>query len=231
MKIIMSDVVSSASGRSNGLVFSRNRYGAYARKHTVPVNPNTERQVAARARTTYLMDRWASTLTAAQRTAWELYASSVGVLDRFGKLIFPTGANHYLRSNSVRMQAGLDVVDDGPTTFALPGLLTVPTAVISAATNEMTLTYADTIPLFDEDGAAMLLYVGKPQSPTINFFNGPWKFADSVDGDSVTPPTSPATIACPEVCTEGQKVWAYVRIATADGRLSNPFRVECTVGA
>jgi len=67
------------SGSIAGTTFARNRSGSYARAKTKPINPNTTLQNLVRATFAMLSARWAQTLTEAQRTAWNLYASSVSV--------------------------------------------------------------------------------------------------------------------------------------------------------
>ncbi len=64
------------SGSIGGDTFARNRYGNYVRARTKPVNPNTTLQQAVRASMSFLTNRWAQTLDAAQRTAWNPYAQN-----------------------------------------------------------------------------------------------------------------------------------------------------------
>jgi hypothetical protein len=75
----------------------------------------------------------------------------------------------------------------------------------------------------------MVAFMGEPQGPTRNFFNGPWKLAGGIS--AVNP--SPKTIAAPYTLTLGQKIWVYCRILTgpADARLSEPMVISCTVTA
>ena len=230
-KVIYGSGINSISGRLDGVVYSRNRFGGYMRSYSAPVNPNSTRQQSIRNTFQQLAAIWSTTLTAAQRTAWNLYGASVPVLDRFGVSINLTGFQHYLRSNTLILQCGLTRVDAGPTTFSLPETDDEFAVAASEATNEFTVTFDDTLPWCDLDGAAMAVFGGSPQLATRDFFGGPWRFADSIDGDSVTAPTSTTTIASPFVLTEGQKVWTYARIIADDGRVSNPFRASCTVGA
>lgn len=219
------------SGSIAGNTFARNRYGAYMRARTKPINPNTARQQAVRSALATLTTTWSQTLTAANRAAWKLYGESVSMLNRLGESIFLTGFNHFLRSNIPLSQAGGVAVAAGPTTFELP--VTDPTFSVaaSAGSQEITVTFDDTAAWCDEDEAHMLLYVGSPQNPQRNFFAGPWRYADKLSGDGVTPPETGATIASSFVITEAQKIWVYGRIVRADGRLSQPFRANVAVGA
>lgn len=221
-----------ASGSLGGNTYARNRYGNYMRARTKPVNPNSSSQQAIRSAMTQMVSRWANTLTAAQRTAWALYASSVGMLNRLGESVNLSGFNHFIRSASLRSYIGATIVDAGPTTFSLPESDSTLAVSISAATQKLNITFDDTMDWCDLDEAHMAIFMGSPQSPTINFFNGPWKLAGTIDGDSVTPPTSPdANLDCPFVATEGQKVWIYARITLDDGRVSSRFIASCTVAA
>jgi len=215
------------SGSIAGNTHARNRFGNYMRARTKPVNPNTALQQAIRAAMATLTARWAQTLTAAQRTAWNLYASSVSMKNRLGEAVNLTGFNHYLRSNIALTQSGLTIVDAGPTIFELPEKDPTFAIAASEAAQEISCTFDDTMDWLDEDGGHMLVYQGQPQNAQRNFFAGPWRLIGSIAGDSVTPPTTPDAIAAAFVFTELQRQWAYARIVRADGRLSEIFRADC----
>lgn len=218
------------SGSIAGNVFARNRSGFYVRARTHPINPNTSNQQAVRGILTYLSARWSGTLTAAQRTAWNLYASSVAMKNKLGEVIYLSGYNHYLRSDCPRLQAGLPVVDAGPTIFELPEKDPTIVDTISEAAQQHSLAFDDALEWIDEDDAALLVLEGSPQNAQRNFFAGPYKYVSFIEGDSVTPPTTPDTFATEHVVVEGQRIWIQCRISRADGRLSEPFRADtfCT---
>lgn len=222
---------SQMSGSLLGVVGSHNRYGLYYRNHTVPVNPQSSRQQAVRQALASLAERWSSTLTAAQRAAWKLYADSVQVLDIFGNPINLTGFQMYLRSNTVISQVGGALVDDGPTVFSLPDIDTTFAITASEASQEISVTFDNTLDWANEDDAYMAVYQGQPQLGSRTFFGGPWRYMDKVAGDAATPPTSPDAQAVAFAIAETQAQWCYARILRADGRLSNPFRTSIAVGA
>ena len=87
------------SGSIAGNTYARNRFGNYARARTKPVNPNTDLQDQYRSAVASLTQRWAQTVTAAQRAAWNLYGNNVNMLNRLGEVVHLTGFNHYIRSN------------------------------------------------------------------------------------------------------------------------------------
>lgn len=219
------------SGSIAGSTFARNRYGNYARARTKPINPKTDRQVAVRAAMAALTSRWSQTLTGVQRTAWNLYGSSVTMKNRLGENIFLTGFNHYIRSNHWRQRIGVVPIDAGPVIFELPEADPALSIAISEATNQFTVTYDALLDWADEDGGFLIVWNGQPQNAQRNFFAGPWRHLNQVTGVNGAPPASPAAMGASFVYSEGQRAWVYARILRADGRLSAPFRSDASVGA
>lgn len=219
------------SGSIGATTYAHNRFGQYARRRSTPVNPQSTPQVQARARMSLLSNLWNTALTADQRQAWDNYAANVPMQNRLGDQIYVTGFNMYCRANALVLQSGLTRVDDGPVLY-LKGEQDPTFAVaISEGTQLISVTFDVNLDWVGEDEAALMCYMGDPKATNINFYNGPWLFADSIEGDSVTPPTSPATIAVPKFVAEGQKVWVRARVIRADGRVSDPFSGFCTTGA
>lgn len=221
----------NASGSIGADTYSHNRFGQYVRNRTKPVNPNTPRQVLMRAALAELTVRWSQTLTAGQRTAWNLYASSVVMKNKIGEDTLLTGFNHYLRSNTSLIHFGGAPVDAGPTVFELPAHDPAYAIAISEATQQITVTYDDTMDWNDENGGRLLGFQGSPQNPQRNFFGGPWRWHGNLAGVNGAPPASPQILGTSFVCTAGQRVWTYGRISRADGRLSTPFQTDIIVGA
>lgn len=218
-----SGLLADASGSVGGYTYSHNAGGQYIRQRSIPTDPGTSYQAAVRGYVASLVNLWSATLTAAQRDAWNTYAENVPLLDVFGDPRYRSGINHYVRSNTPRLQAGFARVDDGPTTFNL-GEFTAPTIAIDEATQMLGVTFTDTDAWVGEDDAGLLIRMSKPQAATINFYKGPYRFLDSIDGDGTTPPTSPATIALAEVYAVGQQGFVIANVSRADGRLGTPFR-------
>ena len=218
-------------GSIGGKVYSRNRYGPYIRTRVKPVNPNTARQQAARLNFADCAVQWSNVLTPAQRTAWNLYASSVAVTNRLGQQIFLSGFNMYLRSNTAILQVAGTKVAPGPTIFTLPGADAQFVPTISEATQLISVAFDTTRDWVGEDDAYMYIYMSQPRSPGRTFIGGPFRFASQIDGDVTTPPTSPETIAVPFVVVENQRVIVQARIGRADGRLSDLFLGTVDVAA
>lgn len=219
------------SGSVAGNTHARNRYGNYVRARTKPTNPNTARQVAIRAALAYLTERWAQTLTVAQRTAWNLYAASVAMKNKLGETIKLSGFNHYLRSNMILKQSALTLVDDGPTIFELPEKDPSITLAASEGGPTISLTFDNTLDWAEETGSFMVIFQGSPQNPQRNFFAAPWRLIDHAIGLDATGITSPIVMTPVFAIAELQRQWIYARIVRKDGRLSQPFEADCFIAA
>lgn len=223
-------VIAGASGSLGGITASHNRFGAYLRARVVPTNPNTGPQAEIRTLFGQLANLWANTLTAAQRDAWNVYAANVPVLNRIGASVYLTGANHYIRSNVPRLQNGLTRADGAPPYFNL-GEFTAVTAVGAATTDTVAIDIDNTDDWANEDDAAMIVQASRPVQNTINFWRGPYRLLGKVDGDSTTPPTTPASFTSPHDLTATQLVYCRIRVTRADARLSAPQYVQAIVQA
>jgi len=219
------------SGSIAGNTHARNRFGNYIRSRTKPVNPNTAAQQSIKASMAALTTRWAQTLTAAQRTAWNLYGASVAMKNRLGETVNLTGFNHYIRSNSWLQHVGGTLVDAAPTIFELPGQDPTLAVTASEATQILSVAYDDSLAWDNEDDGFLIVYQGQPQNAQRNFFNGPWKELDNVAGATAAPVASPLAAAAVFAIAEGQRLWVYARILLADGRLSEKFRADAFCAA
>lgn len=223
--------ITEMRGSMAGNVYSRNKSGAYIRARTTPVNPQSAQQTIVRAVMAALTVRWSQTLTAAQRTAWNLYGASVAMTNKLGESIFLSGFNHYIRSNAWLERVNFTQVDAGPVVFEIPDADPTFAITASEATQAISFTFDTALAWANEDEAYMELYQGQPQNAQRNFFNGPWRYVAAVSGDSGAPPVSPAAPQATIAIAEGQHLWCYARIRRADGRLSAPFRHDVLVGA
>jgi hypothetical protein len=230
MKFLPGIGFSQLSGSMGGVTASRNRYGPYVRIRSNPVNPNSPRQITFRTIVADLAARWNAALTAMQRTAWNEYAANVPIIDGLGRTIYLTGFNHFIRSNSIRLQAGLTYVDDAPAIFDLPSPDESFAIVATESDQKISVAFDNTEDYADEVGGALVVYTGAPQTASRNFFDGPWRYASLVAGAAI-PPTSPEEMDAPHEIQTGQKVFAYARVIRADGRVSNPFRTNVLVTA
>jgi len=218
--------VAVISGSVGGTVFSRNKGGAYIRNRTIPINPNSPAQVVVKAAMAFLTSYWAQTLSAAERIAWNLYASNVSMVNRIGEAVFHSGFNHFVRSNMIRKQLGFPIISPGPVVFELPAQDPTFAITASEATQVITTVYDAGMDWADETDAWLVVFQGRPQNPQRNFFNGPWLLAAALQGVNGAPPASPLVVNASIAFAELQHLWCYARIMRADGRLSEPFRAD-----
>lgn len=214
------------SGSIAGNTHARNRYGNYIRAKTKPINPNTALQQQIRAAMAELTLRWSATVTAAQRTAWNLYGSSVAMKNRLGEVVFLSGFNHYIRSNMINVQATIAIIDAGPTVFELPEQDPAFAITCTEAGQTISTAFDNSMDWADETDARMFIYQGQPQNAQRNFFDGPWRFHSTITGINGAPPASPNVQPVDFAVAEGQHIWCYARIMRIDGRISEPFRAD-----
>ena len=223
--------ITAASGSVGGNTFSRNRYGAYMRVRTKPVNPQTDRQSRVRAIMSQNAAAYLDSASSAQRIEWGVYATNIVKKNKLSEDIRWSGYNHFIASKTAAKNAGLPAILDGPVIFTLPGEDPTFAVTASAATQLATITFADRADWCSEDNAGMIISIGIPQNASRAFFDGPYKHAGLIAGDLSVPITSPQTIALPYPAVENQKLWVRGRIIRADGRLSDWFQVSISVAA
>ncbi len=152
-------ILGNIRGSIGGNVFSHNGGGDYIRRRVAPTNPNSTRQQTMRSFLGTLATLWSTTLTPAQRAAWNTWAENQTRVGPLGNNINLTGLNGYIWTNTHILDAGDTRIDDPPVTVAPDALLTM-AATISADTTA-DIVFSPT-PL----GAAerTLLFMSLPQS-------------------------------------------------------------------
>jgi len=233
----------SMSGSLGGITASHNRGGAYLRNRSIPVQPNTPRQQAAKTAMGELVQAWPETLTDGQRQGWRDYAAAVPRTDPLGQLVTLTGQQMYIAANAPRLSATnlgagpFARVDDAP---AILDTGQPPADVtqfdVTSGTNSLNMTI--TIPGGASDDGQLFFYIGRPLNPGSNFFKGPYQFATSIavtSGDTTlnaTPDTaawfSETVIADADV---GKRYPLRLIIAYDDGRTSQQLRIIKTLAS
>ncbi len=208
------------SGSIGATVFSHNRFGAYIRARSVPVNPNTARQVGVRNVVRSLAIAWNNALTQVQRDLWEVYAANTTWTNKLGDSVNLTGLNHFIRSNTPRLLAGLVRIDDGPPPVGLATAELALSVTASEATQLITIAFDDSAPWNNEDLGLQVFYMGIPKNGGIKFFGGPYRKVLSHFGSLAAPIASPVATATVFPFTEGLRIWVRSRVSRADGRLS-----------
>lgn len=222
-------IASDIRGSIGGTVFSRNGGGAYAKCRTCPTNPNTAAQQIVRSIMSAMYAAWAA-LTAGVKDGWNTYAKSVTLVNRLGDAINVSAYNMYARTKAVCELLGVAMPATAPATMSLAEQDSTLAVALDASDSDMDVTFDDSLGWANEVGGYMAVYQGRPVNPTVNSYDGPWKYAGKISG-AAEAPSSPATIASQFTLNAGQKCFIKCRVLRADGRLSTPFRCSGSVSA
>jgi hypothetical protein len=212
-------LVSDMRGSIGGTVFARNRGGVYARARVVGINPQTARQVAVRASLGDLAQLWSTTLTDAQRAAWELYAANVLIPNSLGEPRSLTGQQMYVRSNTLLLDTGGTRVDDAPTIFTVGPTIT-PTYTNTPATDVISLVDFGGYDPATADEIGVLTQMGTPQNGGVQFFKSPFRKIGGAQYAIV--PAAPVDMAAAFPFEAGQAIFIRTAVVTVDGRVGVP---------
>jgi len=222
-----SPLISQGSGSVAGCVFSHNRFGAYIRNRTVPVNPGSIAQTDIRTHFSNAATQWKMTLDDMQRQSWNEYAAAVPKIDPLGDTIFLTGFNWYVAVNSLRGFLGMTPLEQGPVTYNQT-VLSMVSFTADATADEFSVTFNNADEWAIAVGGRLVLFIGGPTNFTRFFFKGPFSFIGTVSG-AVVPPTSPAVVPFDGIAAD-VKYWLRAIALSVDGRLSVP-QISMAIGA
>lgn len=142
MKVLTTAIVADIRNKLNGTVFSKNRYGLYARTKVTPVNPQTTYQQQNRAILGNASAAWKG-LTQDQRNAWIAAAPNFPVTDIFGNVQILSGQALYVKLNANLANAGQSAIGDPPTPVAMPSITLLSAAAdVSDASIDLTFDAA-----------------------------------------------------------------------------------------
>jgi hypothetical protein len=188
--------IAEIRGSIGGTVFSRGRYGAIARNRSIPVQPNSIRQVDQRSLFASVVAAWAA-LTANQRSAWNALGAALAMVNRLGETMYLSGQNHFIRANTIRISAGMTALDTAPAIAALdvlPASFAISQAVANEAGDDLGIAFTFTGGGADwksEPLNRILCYRSTALNPTINYYNGPMILHMAKAGNVQTPLSSP----------------------------------------
>lgn len=140
-KIILAGVAEKR-GAEGGVVFSRNRYGAYTRQRVSPVQPRTDYQLDIRAKLQTVSAAWRD-LSQAEKNAWNELASQVILTDSIGQTYSPTGHQLFTSCNINRLLGQATILTTPPATVPnVPTPLNVTVTATSGATPALTVAWS-----------------------------------------------------------------------------------------
>lgn len=162
--IIPGAMVSQASGRIGGTIFSRNRGGAYVRNGSIPTTVTTPFAQLIKSVTAAQSQAWAG-LAAEVQEQWREWATQHPVINRLGQSRTLSGHQAFVQINGRLVYAGFAAlvsppIGEAPAPF-VPGLVTF-TADPLAITVAFTPTPAPT-------GIAVQCYAYLANSPGVSY--------------------------------------------------------------
>jgi hypothetical protein len=137
---IATPILANLSGSIGAVTWSHNRGGPYARRRSVPVNPNTAKQQSVRQALGIVSGIWRS-LTPPQQVAWGDWAALNPVVNSLGQTIQLSGQSAFCSLNArIWQSTGGLTIPDPPITPAPPTLVSF-TATWTAATSIIVVTF------------------------------------------------------------------------------------------
>ena len=209
-----SPILGTLRGSVGNNTFSHNRGGDYVRRRNAPTNPNSTRQQTMRTILGSLSGLWSTTLTPAQREAWNVWAGNQTREDALGNSINLTGLNGYQLTNTHLLDAGDTRIDDPPIAVAPTGLLTLSVDISAATTADATFTGT---PIAANHKPVMFMSLPQSGAAEPNFKHC------RIVGYGAAAQASPWAATLPFSVQSGQKVVFFVAIMDDETGLFSPF--------
>ena len=111
--IIPGAMVSQASGRIGGTIFSRNRGGAYVRNGSIPTTVTTRAAQSVKAILAAQSQAWGA-LDDEIKEQWREWATQNPVINRLGQSRTLSGHQAFVQINGRLVYAGFDALDSPP---------------------------------------------------------------------------------------------------------------------
>jgi hypothetical protein len=214
--MLVKGVFTNISGSLGGLTGSRNKGGQYLRARTNGTNPNTTAQQAVRTTFSDANGSWTS-LTGAQRSAWNSFASIQSWVNRLGDPIQLSGQQAYVGSYSAMMAAGLTPVTAPPTPNTRPGAYLPTTPELQDDSGEPGFTAAS--PAL---GAGDIILIGASPilGPGVTNYHGRYQQIAAAAADAAILVAAAGFAPIITSITGGDRVSLRFRHVTTDGRYS-----------
>lgn len=227
-KLLFTAVVADMRNKLNGTVFSKNRYGAYARTKVTPVNPQSVAQQAARNTLSTNSAAWRG-LTEAQRASWTGAAPQFPFSDIYGNSKILSGQALYVKLNGNLSGIGVAPLTVAPSPVGLPAIASVS---ITAAAGTPAISVVYSIPGAAGDNDLVIEFT--PQvGPGISFVKNKYRFLTNI-ADNAASPFNALTLYNAKFGTlvAGQKVFVRVHLVNANtGQAGIPLSAVAIVAA
>lgn len=195
--LILSGLLTSASGSIGDINASHGRAGLYLRQNPPHGATPSQRQIDCRQFMTDAAVAW-RLLSSSLRASWYRIAEQSTKTNRLGQSYVPTASTMFTAAYCFRAAALLTPVATAPTHTG-PCLLSKCTPRFAGLTppNPLVLSMAFNVndPWVNDDLGILEIGISPPTWLTRVFYKGPYTLIGTIVGSSTAPPTSPTQIA------------------------------------
>ena len=165
------------------LTFSANAGGAYIRSKVTPLNPQTAKQMAARARLAAFASEYSHTLTDNQREGWIDIAKRVPYTNIFGDKRYLNGIAMYCKVNCLLSLVGATTLTDAPNNLEVRPLLVEIVSIPTTGSLEYSVNITPTVSATE----TIAMYTTPALPPSINFVKNLYRYSHATPGPSPNP--------------------------------------------
>lgn len=224
-KIKFGMMMTDASGKLGGQVFSKNRGGSYVRTKVTPTNPQTTAQMTVRGIFASISSLWSS-ITEASRLSFNNLVGDYGTTDIFGDLHNPSGKALFQRLNQ-----NLEISGQAQITVCVPPQ-SVPFANILSSVADVSAPFFNVETGNDTTGSKIVIWATPPLSQGTTFVKNRLRQVAVVPGAGSGEvdfwPEYVAKFGEPAV---GANVYVGVRIINDNGQASPLETIKATIQA
>lgn len=206
------------SGRLADQIYAHGPHGPYVYTFSPRIDPNTWRQVRARAAFTNGR-RWRR-LIPEKRLAWDIYAKNTPITNRVGSTHCLSGFNAFVASVAFRRNVRWTIDVNAPTVFT-KGRLSPPTYTpFSFLYLVVNFDLGD--PWRHSSNAGIVFQVSVPYSDNRHYFSGPFRILNEIKGSPSVPPVAMVLVLADVPTSAKPVIFVRSRVIEADNRLSPP---------
>ena len=224
-KIKFGMMMTDASGKLGGQVFSKNRGGSYVRTKSTPVNRQSSAQMNVRGIFASISSRWSS-LTESARESFNGFVGDYSRTDIFGDLRNPSGKALFQRLNQNALISGQPQID------VCVSPQSVPFANLSSAEISIAGANYEVEASGDLSGAQVVIWATPSLSKGTKFVKNRLRQLEVADGeDHGTYDIWGAYVARFGVPVVGANIHVGVRVINSNGQASPLEVIKATVVA
>ena len=224
-KIKFGMMMTDASGKLGGQVFSKNRGGSYVRTKVTPVNPQTTAQMTIRGIFASISSAWSS-LTESQRATFNGFVNDYARTDIFGDLRNPSGKNLFQRLNQNLSISGQSQITD----CVAPS--EVPFANLVSALGDVSGTELEVTTAGDTTGSIVVFWATPQLSQGTSFVKNKLRQIAYVNGDdALTRNVWSDYITKFGTPSAGANIFIGVRVINANGQASPLETIKAVIVA